>query len=61
YPELYAIVVDIPNVCKAGREIAGNMEEHDRIAYYPADFVLDELPKGFDIVMVCDIGQYDSL
>lgn len=61
YPELCAVVVDIPNVCNAGRAIAKKMPEHDRIAYYSADFVLDELPKGFDIVMLCDIGQYDGL
>lgn len=60
HPELRALVVDIPNVCTAGREIADKMPERDRISYYAADLVRDELPKGFDIVLACDVGRFDN-
>jgi hypothetical protein len=60
WPELRAIIVDIPNNCIVGREIADCMPERDRISYYPADFVLDELPGGFDVVLECDVAQFDN-
>jgi O-methyltransferase domain len=62
YPDLRATVVDIANVCRAGREIAARQPEGDRIAYHMANFVEDELPQGFDIVMFCDVGIfYDGI
>jgi SAM-dependent methyltransferase len=61
YPDLSAVVVDIPNVCTAGQEIADRTPERDRISYFPADFVRDELPQGFDVVLECDVGQFDNL
>ena len=60
HPQLVSMVVDLPTVCKAGREIVGKQPERDRISYYEADFVRDELPKGFDVVLECDIGQFDN-
>jgi len=51
-------VVDIPNTCIAGREIADELPEGNRISYQPANFFTDELPKGFDIVLKCDVGPY---
>lgn len=60
WPELSAVVVDIRNTCIAGREIADRMPERDRISYYPADFVLDTLPGGFDVVLECDVGEFDE-
>lgn len=60
HPELRATVVDIANVCIAGREIADKLPEQDRISYYPANFVEDELPKGFDIILKCDVGIFDD-
>lgn len=60
YPQLNAVVVDIPNVCAAGRKIADSTGVRDRISYYPADFLHDELPGGFDFVIECDICIYSE-
>lgn len=57
-PELSAVVVDIENVCLAGREIAAEYPENDRISYRVADFLRDDLPDGFDMVLQCDAGVY---
>jgi SAM-dependent methyltransferase len=57
-PELSAVVVDIANVCSAGREIAKEQGMEARLAYYAADFRRDELPPGFDMVLECDVGDY---
>jgi hypothetical protein len=59
YPHLSAVVVDITNVCAAGREIAAENSMEDRIAYLTADYVRDELPTGFGLVLVCDSSPYD--
>jgi cyclopropane fatty-acyl-phospholipid synthase-like methyltransferase len=58
YPALTSTVVDIENVCVAGREIADEEGFSDRITYYSADFVNDELPSGFDLALQCDVGVY---
>jgi ubiquinone/menaquinone biosynthesis C-methylase UbiE len=55
YPGLCATVVDIEHVCSAGREIAQEASLADRITYYAADFVRDELPGGYDMVLKCDV------
>lgn len=55
YPNLTSVVVDIGNVCIAGREIASEHQAASRITYYPADFVHEELPGGFDLVLKCDV------
>lgn len=60
YPHLSAVVVDIPTVCAAGREIAAENSLHDRITYHAADFLQDELPSGFDLVLECDAGPYSE-
>jgi hypothetical protein len=60
HAKLISTVVDIPNVCRAGREIAGKHPEGDRISFQEADFVRDELPQGFDLVLKCDVGQFDD-
>jgi predicted O-methyltransferase YrrM len=58
YPHLTSTVVDVENVCIAGREIAVEHSLADRITYYAADFVHDELPGGYDMVLHCDVGVY---
>lgn len=60
YPHLSATVVDIANVCSAGREIAQENSLADRITYYAADFVHDELPGGYDMVLKCDVSVYSE-
>ena len=58
YPTLTSTVVDIENVCAAGREIVKEQGFADRISYYPADFAHDEFPSGFDVVLQCDVAVY---
>jgi SAM-dependent methyltransferase len=59
YPILTSTVVDIENVCIAGREITKEQGFSDRITYYPAEFYKDEFPSGFDVVLQCDVALYD--
>jgi SAM-dependent methyltransferase len=59
-PGLEAVVLDIANVCAAGREIAAENSLQDRIEYRTCDFVVDELPTGFDMILYCDVGGYDE-
>lgn len=58
HPRLTAVVVDIANVCAAGREIAAENALEHRVTYHPADFLVDELPTGFDLVLECDVDVY---
>jgi hypothetical protein len=58
YPDLNITTVDIENVCSVGREIVKENNLSDRITFYPADFLVDELPKGFDFVLHCDVGVF---
>jgi demethylspheroidene O-methyltransferase len=58
-PDLTSVVVDLPTVCQAGREIAVENGMEDRISYHEADFVQDDLPTGFDLVLDCDVGAYN--
>jgi predicted O-methyltransferase YrrM len=57
-PELTSVVVDIENVCQAGREIASENKLEKRITYLAADLLQDDLPSGFDMVMLCDVGSF---
>ena len=60
YRHLNVTVVDIPNVCAAGREIASALASEnglgERITYHAADYVQDELPSRFDMVLHCGAG-----
>lgn len=58
YPTLTSTVVDIENVCAAGREIAAREGLSGRITYHPAEFADDEFPSGFDLVLQCDVAVY---
>jgi SAM-dependent methyltransferase len=60
YPRLEAVVLDIANVCVAGREIAEENSLAGRISYQAADFLCDELPLGFDVALECDVGVYSK-
>ncbi len=60
HPGLSATVVDIEHVCSAGREIAQEDSLADRITYHAADFVHDELPGGYDMVLKCDVGVHSE-
>jgi SAM-dependent methyltransferase len=58
YPALTSTVVDIENVCIAGREIVEKEGFSDRITFHPVEFANDELPTGFDLVLQCDVAVY---
>ena len=58
YPALTSTVVDIENVCVAGREIAEELGYSDRIDYHPAESGGDEFPPGFGLVLQCDVDVY---
>jgi SAM-dependent methyltransferase len=58
YPTLRATIVDIENVCNAGREIAAEEGLADRISYHPAEFTSDEFPTGFDVILKCDVSVF---
>ena len=58
YPNLKSVIVDVENVCVEGRKIVEENHLSDRITFHGADFLNDELPKGFDMVVHCDIGVF---
>jgi SAM-dependent methyltransferase len=59
-PALTAVVVDVENVCRVGREIAAENRLAERVTYLTADFLQDALPGGFDLVMLCDVGVFSE-
>jgi SAM-dependent methyltransferase len=60
HPGLTAVVVDIANVCEAGRAIATENRLENRVTFYPADVSCDTLPAGFDFAIMCDVGTFDQ-
>jgi len=60
HPQLTAVVVDIDSVCVAGRTIAAEHSQGERIVYHAADFLRDELPSGFGMVLECDVNIYSE-
>lgn len=58
YPALTVTVVDIENVCIAGREVAQEQGFADRISYQPIEFDTDEFPSDFDAMLQCDVGAF---
>jgi predicted TPR repeat methyltransferase len=58
HPELKATVIEIASVCTAGRKLAAENSLQDRITFYAADFLRDDLPRGFDLVLECDVNIY---
>jgi ubiquinone/menaquinone biosynthesis C-methylase UbiE len=60
HPELTSVLIDIESVCIAGREIALENGLEKRITYLAADFLQDDLPTGFDLVMFCDGSSFSE-
>jgi predicted O-methyltransferase YrrM len=58
--KLTSVVVDTEIVCQAGREIASENRLESRISYLAADILQDDLPTGFDMVMLCDVGLFSQ-
>ena len=61
HDELTSVVVDVERVCQAGRAIASENKLETRITYLAADFLKDDLPTGFDMVMLCDVGSFSEI
>jgi SAM-dependent methyltransferase len=60
YPDLESVIIEIENVCVAGREIVAEHSEGDRITYHSADFLNQKLPDGFDLVIECDLSIHSE-
>ncbi|MHA2297477.1 MAG: methyltransferase [Candidatus Hodarchaeales archaeon] len=60
HANLNAVVVDIENVCTISRKIANKTLVANRITYHIADFLKDDLPGGFDMILECDVGIYNE-
>lgn len=60
WKDLAVTVVDIANVCVAGREIVAEAGLADRIDFHAANFMLDPLPGDFEAAMECDVGVYSE-
>jgi Methylase involved in ubiquinone/menaquinone biosynthesis len=58
---LTSVVVDVESVCEIGRVIASENKLEKRITYLAADFLKDDLPTGFDMVMLCDVGSFSEI
>lgn len=58
YPDLTSVVVEFENVCTEGRRIVEENQLSDRITFHGANFMKDELPSGFDLVLHYDIGVF---
>lgn len=50
HPALQGTVIDLPAVCRIGRDHVRDEPEADRITFQEADFRTDPLPGGFDLV-----------
>jgi SAM-dependent methyltransferase len=60
WPDLRVTVVDIANVCVAGRKIVAEARLSDRVDFHEADIAKDPLPGGFDAVLECDVAVYSE-
>ncbi len=58
--ELTSVVVDVEDVCQAGRVIAAENKLEKRVTYQAADFLKDDLPTGFDMVLLCDVASFSE-
>jgi SAM-dependent methyltransferase len=60
WPKLSIEIVDIANVCVAGRELVEAAGLAGRVGFIAADFMHDGLPTGFDAILECDVGVYSE-
>ena len=60
WDELTAVVVDVESVCQTGRVIASENKLEGRITYLAVDLLKNDLPTGFDLVMLCDVGSFNE-
>lgn len=55
YPNLEALILDQPLVCEAAQELIARSPAAPRIRTRSADYNRDELPAGFDMVVLSNI------
>jgi len=60
WPDLRITVVEIANVCLAGREIVAEAGLDDRVGFHACDFTKEALPVGFGAVLECDVAVYSE-
>jgi hypothetical protein len=58
YPGLTVTVIDLENVCVAGREIARKKKHDQSMTFLPVNFEDSEFPVGFDMVLKCDVSVF---
>jgi SAM-dependent methyltransferase len=58
--DLTSVVVDVEPVCQVGRQIASENGLEKRVTYLAANFLRDDLPGGFDMVVLCDVGSFSE-
>jgi len=53
YPNLHAIVFDVPTVCVVADEFITQAGLSERIKTWPGDYIKDEYPPGVDMILLC--------
>jgi SAM-dependent methyltransferase len=61
YPELRAVVYDLPEVCPVAEEHIARERLADKVTTQPGDFLVDELGSGYDMIFVSNIIHSYSL
>ncbi len=59
--QVTSVVVDTESVCQEGRRITLENKLEKRITYLAGDFLKDDLPTGFDLVLLCDVGVISEI
>lgn len=55
HPQIEAVIVDFPQVEKYALECIKKHNMQERVSFIPMDFMKDELPQGFDLVLAFNI------
>ena len=50
HPELSALVMDLPVVCRVGGEHMEGKQEADRVGFLEGNALVDPIPQGFDLI-----------
>jgi 2-polyprenyl-3-methyl-5-hydroxy-6-metoxy-1,4-benzoquinol methylase len=61
-PSLMITIADVASVCEAGKRILEKQAiDKNQITFHSTNFVQDDLPSGFDIILECDVNIYDPI
>ncbi len=55
YPELKAVLFDLPDVIDIAKENLDSLDINDRISFIKGDFLIDEIGSGYDCIIVSNI------